>query len=268
MRPHRHGRHGPLPLPPAMKRREEGRWDLAWGGIASLGLALPVLWTALIAAASASESKSSPNGWPPHPRNSPASLDAKGSAHRGADADFVVFDPVAAWTVTPTICTFATNFRPTWARELRGRVLETWLRGEPIFQSQATSSTTRAAESWCAHDEDRAAACHRRMQTNCRHDRRAWPHHAPISHAARCTTCTPILRARMEALGMTVHVDAAGNLRGLWQPAAASGKRLMMGSHIDTVPECRRIRRGAGRDAGSRMGRALRRSSSCRWPSK
>ena len=35
------------PCPPAMKRREEGRWDLAWGGIASLGLALPVLWTAM-----------------------------------------------------------------------------------------------------------------------------------------------------------------------------------------------------------------------------
>jgi allantoate deiminase len=44
------------------------------------------------------------------------------------------------------------------------------------------------------------------------------------------------LRARMEALGMTVHVDAAGNLRGLWQPVDARGKRLVLGSHIDTVP--------------------------------
>jgi allantoate deiminase len=45
------------------------------------------------------------------------------------------------------------------------------------------------------------------------------------------------LRFRMEALGMSVHVDAAGNLRGLWRPAAARGKRLMLGSHIDTVPD-------------------------------
>ncbi len=30
-----------------MKRREEGRWDQAWGGIASLGLALPILWTGM-----------------------------------------------------------------------------------------------------------------------------------------------------------------------------------------------------------------------------
>jgi allantoate deiminase len=40
----------------------------------------------------------------------------------------------------------------------------------------------------------------------------------------------------MEAMNMTARVDAAGNLRGLWQPPGASGGRLLMGSHIDTVP--------------------------------
>jgi allantoate deiminase len=45
-----------------------------------------------------------------------------------------------------------------------------------------------------------------------------------------------LLRQRMEALGMTVSLDAAGNLRGLWQPPGARGKRLILGSHIDTVP--------------------------------
>jgi allantoate deiminase len=45
------------------------------------------------------------------------------------------------------------------------------------------------------------------------------------------------LRGRMAALGMTVSVDAAGNMRSLWQPANASGKRLILGSHIDTVPD-------------------------------
>jgi allantoate deiminase len=44
------------------------------------------------------------------------------------------------------------------------------------------------------------------------------------------------LRARMESMGMTVRVDAAGNLRGLWQPEGARGKRLLLGSHVDTVP--------------------------------
>ena len=44
------------------------------------------------------------------------------------------------------------------------------------------------------------------------------------------------LCARMAALGMTIHVDGVGNLRGLWQPREESGKRLILGSHIDTVP--------------------------------
>src|SRR5205809_2779952 len=44
------------------------------------------------------------------------------------------------------------------------------------------------------------------------------------------------LRTRMEALGMLVRVDAAGNLRGMWQPANPGTKRLLIGSHIDTVP--------------------------------
>jgi allantoate deiminase len=44
------------------------------------------------------------------------------------------------------------------------------------------------------------------------------------------------LRNRMESLGMTVRTDAAGNLRGLWQPPGARAKRLILGSHIDTVP--------------------------------
>ena len=35
---------------------------------------------------------------------------------------------------------------------------------------------------------------------------------------------------------MSVRVDAAGNLRGLWLPASADGRRLLVGSHIDTVP--------------------------------
>ena len=45
------------------------------------------------------------------------------------------------------------------------------------------------------------------------------------------------LRARMESLGMAVTVDALGNLRGLWQPASARAARLIIGSHIDTVPD-------------------------------
>jgi allantoate deiminase len=44
------------------------------------------------------------------------------------------------------------------------------------------------------------------------------------------------LRRRMVALGMDVRVDAAGNLRGLWTPPKSGERRLILGSHIDTVP--------------------------------
>jgi allantoate deiminase len=43
------------------------------------------------------------------------------------------------------------------------------------------------------------------------------------------------LRARMEGLGLSVQVDAAGNLRGLWTPTEDA--RLILGSHVDTVPD-------------------------------
>ncbi|MGB6746041.1 MAG: allantoate amidohydrolase [Terracidiphilus sp.] len=46
-----------------------------------------------------------------------------------------------------------------------------------------------------------------------------------------------LLTARMAAMGMAVHVDAAGNLRGLWLPANGTERRLILGSHVDTVPD-------------------------------
>lgn len=46
-----------------------------------------------------------------------------------------------------------------------------------------------------------------------------------------------LLRERMEALGMNVAVDAVGNLRGNWTPDGADARRLILGSHIDTVPD-------------------------------
>lgn len=45
------------------------------------------------------------------------------------------------------------------------------------------------------------------------------------------------LSARMQALGMTVTVDAAGNLRGVWKATGGASGRLILGSHIDTVPD-------------------------------
>src|SRR6201999_4354162 len=46
--------------------------------------------------------------------------------------------------------------------------------------------------------------------------------------------CMQAVQVWMEAAGMAVRIDAAGNLRG-WYPGIGSGC-LMVGSHLDTVP--------------------------------
>src|SRR5215469_2568022 len=45
------------------------------------------------------------------------------------------------------------------------------------------------------------------------------------------------LLSRMQSLGMSVSIDAVGNLRGIWQPPRSGDRRLILGSHIDTVPD-------------------------------
>jgi allantoate deiminase len=45
-----------------------------------------------------------------------------------------------------------------------------------------------------------------------------------------------LLRGWMEAAGMTVRIDAAGNLRGIWPGLTPNCPRLLIGSHLDTVP--------------------------------
>ena len=48
--------------------------------------------------------------------------------------------------------------------------------------------------------------------------------------------CHHAIRSWMEALGMSVSVDAVGNLRGVHGGSAPQAPRLIIGSHLDTVP--------------------------------
>jgi allantoate deiminase len=69
---------------------------------------------------------------------------------------------------------------------------------------------------------------------------------AGLSERQGCTTRTflsPPMREVhgtlgdwMESLGMTVSVDAVGNLRGLYTGTQRESPRLLVGSHLDTVP--------------------------------
>ncbi len=69
---------------------------------------------------------------------------------------------------------------------------------------------------------------------------------AKFSEQPGCTTRTflsppmreahEFLGAWMDRLGMRVSVDSAGNLHGWYGAAAAGAQRLLVGSHLDTVP--------------------------------
>lgn len=122
------------PCPPAMKHREEGRFDLAWGGIASLGLSLPVMWTALRQRGFSAPSAAERIGkWmSAGPARLAGILGRKGVLAAGADADITVFDPEATWTVTPGDLHFRHKISPYIGARLKGRIVETWLRGQRI----------------------------------------------------------------------------------------------------------------------------------------
>jgi allantoate deiminase len=48
--------------------------------------------------------------------------------------------------------------------------------------------------------------------------------------------CHQEIAGWMEPLGSRVKIDAAGNLRGIYSAARSNASRLLIGSHIDTVP--------------------------------
>jgi allantoinase len=132
------------PCPPAMKQRETGRWDLAWGGIASLGLALPVLWTGMNRRALGIEKIGE---WMAAAPAKLAGLTGrKGTLAPGADADFVVFNPDAHWTVEGKDLHFRHKLSPYVGAKLRGQVVETWLAGERIYGADGFSAEARGRE--------------------------------------------------------------------------------------------------------------------------
>jgi allantoinase len=132
------------PCPPELKHRNSGRFDHAWGGIASLGLALPVVWTGLRAHdVSENDSLAYVTKWlSAQPARLAGLAGQKGALHPGLDADIVVFDPDVQWTVTENDLHFRHKVSPYLGAQLRGQILETWLRGECIYKHPVPNLTS------------------------------------------------------------------------------------------------------------------------------
>lgn len=132
------------PCPPEMKRRDTGRWDQAWGGVSSVGLALPVMWTAMQRRGIKPERL---GDWmAAAPARLAGLVGRKGTIAAGSDADFAVFDPDSAWTVSSNDLQFRHKLSPYLGAELRGRVQETWLRGEVVYRKGEFLGRARGKE--------------------------------------------------------------------------------------------------------------------------
>ena len=120
------------PSPPELKRRDTGNFAQAWGGISSLGLALSVVWTE---ARRRGHSLSDLARWMSSAPARLARLESwKGSIAAGQDADLVVFDPEAEWTVAPEGLRHRHKLSPYTGRTLSGAVEATYLKGEKIWE--------------------------------------------------------------------------------------------------------------------------------------
>lgn len=119
------------PCPPEMKRLAEGNFQTAWGGIASLSMALPVMHT---------EATRRGFGLADVARwmaEAPARLAGchahKGRIAAGNDADFVVFDPQREFIVSEEQLHYRHPVSPYLGEKLHGVVRATYLRGTLVF---------------------------------------------------------------------------------------------------------------------------------------
>jgi allantoinase len=117
------------PCTPELKRRDTGDFAAAWGGIASVQLGLPVMWTA---ARDRGFTLADVAAWMGRRPADLAGLRHKGRIAVGADADLVAFDAGATFVVDPHALHHRNPVTPYAGRTLTGVVRTTWLRGRPV----------------------------------------------------------------------------------------------------------------------------------------
>ena len=119
------------PCPPELKRMGEGNFRTAWGGISSLSVALPVMYTEACARGFALTDIAR---WMAEGPAKLAGCDrGKGRLAAGLDADFVVFDTESEFMVTKERLHYRHQVSPYLGEKLCGVVKGTYLRGTLVF---------------------------------------------------------------------------------------------------------------------------------------
>jgi allantoinase len=129
------------PAPPTMKLRTEGDFLRAWGGIASLQLRLPAVWTA---ARARGHSPASLASWLcAGPAHLAGLAGRKGAIAPGNDADLVLWRPEEEFVVTAADLRHRHSITPWLGRTLAGVVEATYLRGEQVYARGAPDRPVR-----------------------------------------------------------------------------------------------------------------------------
>jgi allantoinase len=114
------------PCPPVLKK---GDFATAWGGISSVQLGLPVVWTT---ARARGLSLADVVRWMADGPARLVGLEHKGRLHVGYDADLVAFDDSETFVVDPAALHHRHPVTPYAGKELTGVVQATWLRGVAV----------------------------------------------------------------------------------------------------------------------------------------
>ena len=131
------------PAPAALKGIEDGDFISAWGGIASLQIGLPVVWTG---AASRGYNLEHVARWlAAAPARLAGLAGRKGAIEPGCDADFVVFDPDATFVVDAARLLHRHPITPYAGMRLRGVVEQTILRGNVVVRTGFLRATPQVS---------------------------------------------------------------------------------------------------------------------------
>lgn len=128
------------PSTAALKCGDTGDFTAAWGGIATLGLTLPIVWGE---ARRRGFTLADVARWLARGPADFAGLSDRGRLTVGARADLCAWDPDAAWPCTADDAWFRNKVSPWFGRDLRGRVARTWLGGHGIWEDGAPAGPAR-----------------------------------------------------------------------------------------------------------------------------
>lgn len=117
------------PCTAELKRRGDGDFGAAWGGIASVQLGLSAVWTG---ARQRGHELADVVRWMATAPADRVGLGHKGRIEVGADADLVRFAPDEGFTVDVAALHHRNPVSAYAGRRLEGVVRETWLRGVPV----------------------------------------------------------------------------------------------------------------------------------------